>query len=242
MVAGNTLTVDTGASAETVTITTVGTAGAGGTGVTVHARAHLRSRQRRVRDRERRRRAPRPRRRTTWRSPSCRPRPTPPRARASARRRGSRSSPTPARARTPSTTSSRRSRPTRTRRAASAHLALFYYFYPLSACQYVQCHPGSSLNCHPSVGYASSTNGGARGARRRRSRPWAASRSRLARARSARPGTAIPISARTPSAAIIPTGPLAGKATSIFDFGDTVDGFDESMYTPTHGLTVGGGS
>ena len=34
MVAGNTLTVDTGAAAETVTISAVGTAGAGGTGVT----------------------------------------------------------------------------------------------------------------------------------------------------------------------------------------------------------------
>ena len=43
------------------------------------------------------------------------------------------------------------------------------------------------------------------------------------------------------SAAVIPSGPLAGNAISMFDYGLTVDGFDVSMYVPSHGLSIGGG-
>jgi hypothetical protein len=240
MVAGNTLTVDTGAAAETVSITTVGTAGSGGTGVTITpalASAHAAGAFVTVNG------VPS----TSTAAPNdvalaVMPAPTD-------------AAPTPSFG-TPSRVALESDAGASSNTVdhfipaiaadantsgGSAHLALFYYFYPLSACQYVQ-DLGSALNCHPSVGYASSTNGGS---------TWSSPQTLATMGGLAVTPRTGPIGVTNngnpdlgayTSAAIIPAGPLAGKATSIFDFGDTVNGFDISMYTPTHGLTVGGGS
>jgi hypothetical protein len=44
------------------------------------------------------------------------------------------------------------------------------------------------------------------------------------------------------SGAVIPFGPLAGKAMSVFDYALPANHIDQSMYVPSHGLTIGGGS
>ena len=42
------------------------------------------------------------------------------------------------------------------------------------------------------------------------------------------------------SAVVIPSGPLAGNAITLFALGLPVNGLDESMYVPTHGLPIVG--
>lgn len=240
MTAGGTLTIDTGSSAETVTISTVGTAGATGTGVTVSpalASAHASGSFVTVNG------VPS----TSTASPNdialaVMPAPT------DATPAPSFGSPSrvpieadagaltntvdhfiPAIAAGPSTSGS------------SAHLALFYYFYPLANCQFVQ-DLGSPQNCRPSFGYVSSTNGGS---------SWSAPQTLATMGGLAvlprtgpvgTTGNGNPDLGLYTSATIIPTGPLAGNAISVFANAATVDGFDESMYVPTHGLSVGGGS
>lgn len=121
------------------------------------------------------------------------------------------------------------------------HLGLFYYFYPLAACQFVQ-DLGSSQNCKPSFGYVSSTNGGGSWS----SPQTLATMDGLAVLPRTGPigttGNGNPDLGLYTSATVIPAGPFAGNAISVFAYGATVDGFDVSMYVPTHGLTVGGGS
>jgi len=41
---------------------------------------------------------------------------------------------------------------------------------------------------------------------------------------------------------VIPFGPLQGSAITLFALGLPVNGLDESLYVPTHGLPIGGGS
>ena len=101
---------------------------------------------------------------------------------------------------------------------------------------------GSSQNCHPSFGYVSSTNAGG---------SWSAPQTLVTM-------DGLPVLPRTgpigttgngnpdlglyTSAAVIPFGPLQGNAISVFDYGLTANHLDLSMYVPSHGLAIGGGS
>ena len=240
MVAGNTLTVDTGANAETVTITAVGTSGAGGTGVTITpalAFAHAQGAFVTVNG------VPS----TSTAAPNdialaVMPAPTDatPAPNFGAPSRIAVESDAGASTNTVDHFTGAIAADTNTS-GASTHLALFYYFYPLSACQYVQ-DLGSSLNCHPSFGYASSTNAGG---------SWSAPQTLATMDGLAvlpRTGTIGTTGNGNPDlglytdAAVIPFGPLAGKAISVFDYGLTTNKMDVSMYVPSHGLTIGGGS
>jgi len=131
---------------------------------------------------------------------------------------------------------------------ATTHLALFYYYYPNGACgNFIQDlilpigGPQPANQCQPKFAYTSSTNGGS---------TWAApqtlaSMPSLAVLQRTGPvgttGNGNPDLGAYTSAAVIPSGPLAGNAISMFDYGLTVDGFDVSMYVPSHGLSIGGG-
>jgi hypothetical protein len=235
MTAGNTLTVDTGASAETVTITTVGTAGATGTGVTITpalASAHAAGAFVTVNG------VPS----TSTAAPndialSVMPGPTdatPAPAFAAPTRiaiesdAGATSNTVdhfvPAIAADPN---------------ANGKLALYYFFYPIAACNYVTGQPLDNTlggaQCMPSEGYTSSTNGGT---------SWAAPQT-LATSRSL---AVLPRSNGGPDlgnvqgALVIPFGPNAGMSTAQFPVGLNVNGIDESLYAPSSPLAIASGS
>jgi len=232
MVAGNTLTVDQGGAAETVTISTVGTAGAGGTGVTITpalAAAHAQGSTVTVNG------VPS----TSTAAPndialSVMPGPTDatpsPSFGAPARipieaDSGAVSNTVdhfiPAIAADPRTSD------------GGAHLALFYYFYPVSACAFITDVVPQPTQCQPRFGFVSSTNGGT---------TWSAPTTVASMASLAvlvRSSNGPDLGAYT-SAVVAPAGKLAGKALSVFALGSTVNGLDESMYVPIDGLAVGG--
>jgi len=247
MTAGGTLTVDpTGSNPETVTITTVGTAGATGTGVTITpalAFAHAQGALVTVNG------VPS----TSTAAPNdvalavmpgptdATPAPafgTPTRIPLEADTGASSDTVDhfiPAIAADPST------------KGGSAHLALFYYFYPVSSCGYIQDFvppvggPQPASQCQPAFGYSSSTDGGS---------TWSTPQTLVSMPSLAVLPRTVPIGTTGngnpdlglyTSAAVIPSGPLQGDAISVFDYGATVNGFDESMYVPSHGLTIGGG-
>ncbi|MGZ4379966.1 MAG: hypothetical protein ACXVZN_00185 [Gaiellaceae bacterium] len=240
MVAGNTLTVDTGANAQTVTITTVGTAGSTGTGITFTpalTAAHALGAVVTVNGVAS----------TSAAAPNdialaVMPAPTDatPAPNFGSPSRIAIESDAGATSNTVDHFTAAIAGDSNTS-GASAHLALFYYFYPLSACQFVQ-DLGSSLNCHPSFGYVSSKNAGG---------SWSAPQTLVTM-------DGLPVLPRTgpvgttgngnpdlglyTSAAVIPFGPLEGNAISVFDYGLTANHFDLSMYVPSHGLAIGGGS
>ena len=56
------------------------------------------------------------------------------------------------------------------------------------------------------------------------------------------PATAAPTSGTVHGAAVIPPAPLQGKSIALFPVGLHVNGLDESMYIPTDGLPIAGGS
>jgi hypothetical protein len=245
MVAGNTLTVDpTGSNPETVTITTVGTAGAGGTGITFTpplAFAHNQGAFVTVNG------VPS----TSTAAPNdiamaVMPGPT------DATPAPSFGSPSripiesdagaatntvdhfiPALAVDPSTS------------GGSAHLALFYYSYPIASCAFVTGAPldnTQGAQCAPTFDFVSSTDGGG---------SWSApqtlaSMPSLAVTPRTGPigttGNGSPDLGQYTSGAVIPFGPLAGKAMSVFDYALPANHIDQSMYVPSHGLTIGGGS
>jgi hypothetical protein len=249
MVVGNTLTVDpTGSNPETVTITTVGTAGAGGTGVTFTpalAFAHSQGAFVTVNGiPSTSTAAPNDIALAVMPGPTdATPAPsfgTPSRIPIEADTGASSNTVDhfiPAIAADPNTS------------GGSTHLALFYYWYPNGGCgNFIQDlilpvgGPQPANQCQPRFGYTNSTNAGG---------SWAApqtlaSMPSLAVVPRTGPigttGNGNPDLGLYTSGLIIPTGPLAGKATSVFDYGATVDGFDESMYVPYQGLVVGGGS
>ncbi|HZS23605.1 MAG TPA: sialidase family protein [Gaiellaceae bacterium] len=237
MVAGNTLTIDTGAAAETVTISTVGTAGATGTGVTFApalAAAHAAGTFVTVNGVTS----------TSTAAPNdialsvmpgatdATPAPafgTPARIPIEADS-GALSDTVdhfiPSIAADPSTS------------GATAHLALFYYFYPVSSCNYIEDVQPNPLQCQPDFGYVSSVNAGS---------TWTAPTTVATMASLAvlvRDGTGngSPDLGLYTSSVIAPPGKDAGRAFSVFALGTTVNGLDESMYIPIDGLGVGGGA
>jgi len=132
---------------------------------------------------------------------------------------------------------------------ATARLALFYYYYPNGGCgNFIQDlvlpigGPQPANQCQPKYAYTNSTDGGS---------TWGApmtlaSMPSLAVLPRTGPigttGNGNPDLGAYTSGVVIPSGPLAGNAISLFDYGAIVDGFDVSMYAPSHGLTIGGGS
>jgi hypothetical protein len=235
MVVGNTLTVDTGAAAQTVTIVTVGTSGAGGTGVTItpaltaaHASGTIVTLNGVAS--------------TSTAAPNdialaVMPGPTdatPAPAFGAPGRIAIESDSgattdtvdhfVPAIAADPN---------------SNGKLALFYFFYPIAACNYVTGQPLDNSQggpqCMPNEGYVSSTNGGS---------SWSAAQT-LASMRSL---AVIPRTNGGPDlgnvqgAAVSASGPLKGMAFGHFPVGINVNGIDESMYTPSHGLAIAGGS
>lgn len=234
MVAGNTLTVDTGSAAETVTISTVGTSGAGGTGITFTpalAAAHALGAVVTVNG------VPS----TSTAAPndialSVMPGPTdatPAPAFAAPAR-------IPIEADTGATTNTNdhfipaiAADPSTS--GASTHLALFYYNYPVAACSYITgatLDPTQGPQCTPQYSEVESVNNGS---------SWSAPA-----LIDAAPSLAVlPRSSNGPdlgnyaSGVFIPTGPLKSNVISVFSFPITVNGTDESMYVPTHGLPVG---
>jgi hypothetical protein len=240
MVAGNTLTIDSaGANPETVTITTVGTSGSGGTGVTFTpalAFAHASGAFVTVNGVSS----------TSTAAPndialSVMPDPT-----------GAAPAPTfgaptripieadtgaltntvdhfvPAIAADPSSA------------GASAGLALFYYFYPLAACQYVNT---PANQCSPRVGYVSSTNGGGTWSAPQSLSPGPPSVAVFPRTLAlGATGNGGPDLGNVLGAAVVPAGKAQVKALGLFPVALPVNGIDESMYVPKHGLAIGGGS
>ena len=244
MAAGNTLTVDTGASAETVTITTVGTSGAGGTGVTFTpalASAHAQGAFVTVNG------VPS----TSTAAPNdiamaVMPGPTdatpapsfgsPSRIAIESDNGASTNTVDhfiPAVAADPGTS------------GGSVHLALFYYSYPIAACAFVTGAPldnTQGAQCAPAFDYVSSTNGGG---------SWSAPQTLASMPSVAvlprtgpigTTGNGSPDLGQYTSATVITAGSLAGKAISVFDYALPANHLDQSMYVPSHGVTIGGGS
>jgi hypothetical protein len=239
MVAGNTLTIDaTGQSPETVTISTVGTAGATGTGVTFSpalASAHASGAIVQVNG------VPS----TSTATPndialSVMPGPT------DAAPSPSFGAPTriPIEADTGALSNTVdhfipaiAADPTSS--GTSARLALFYYFYPLAACNYVN-PPNNS--CSPQVGYLSSTDGGGTWSKPQALSPGPPSLGVYPRTLAlGGTGNGGPDLGSVLAALVVPNGKLAGNAVGMFPVGVPVNGLDESMYVPNSGLGIGGG-
>jgi hypothetical protein len=234
MVAGNTLTVDTGAAAETVTIATVGTAGATGTGVTVTpalASAHAAGAIVTVNG------VPS----TSTAAPND--------IALSVMAGPTDAAPAPsfgapsrialeADAGALSNTVDHFIASIAADPNANGKLALFTYSYPVAACAYITGSPldnSFGAQCAPQLLYSSSTNGGT---------SWSAPQT-LASMQSL---AVLPRSSNGPdlgaytSSVVIPAGKLKGKALSVFASAEPVNGTHESMYVPINGLTIGGGS
>jgi Neuraminidase (sialidase) len=112
----------------------------------------------------------------------------------------------------------------------SAHLGLYYWFYPNAAC--VFANPGGN-QCDLSAGYVSSTDGG---------QTWSSPKTLadMTLADVARTSQG-PMVGDYSQAAVAPEGKNAGNAFSAFAVGLTENQLDESMYVPDGGLSIGGG-
>jgi len=117
---------------------------------------------------------------------------------------------------------------------ATAHLGLYYYTYPVAACQYA--NPGTTSQCNLEVGYVSSTDGGANW-----SAPTILAHMTLAEIVRSSQG---PMVGDYSTATVIPDGPFAHNAVSAFAVGVPGTGasnaLDEAMFVPTHGESVAG--
>jgi hypothetical protein len=238
MAAGNTITIDTGSSAETVTISTVGTAGAAGTGVTFtpaltsgHASGSF----------------------VTVNGVPSTSTAAPNDIALSVMAGPTDASPTPSfgpPARVPIEADTGALSDTvdhfvpgiaadPASSGSTARLALFYYFYPLAACQYVD----PPVSCSPSVGYVSSTDGGATWSAPQTLSPGPPSLAVYARTLAlGGTGNGGPDLSSVLAAAVVPSGKHQGDAIGLFPVGIAVNGLDESMYAPNNALEIGGGS
>jgi hypothetical protein len=120
---------------------------------------------------------------------------------------------------------------------SSARLGLFYYVYPLAACQYVST---PDLQCSPSVGYVSSTDGGTTWSAPTQLSPGPPSLAVYPRTLGT--GNGGPDFGNVLAAAVIPTGHNGGNAVGLFPVGIPVNGIDVSMYVNKKGLQIGGAS
>jgi hypothetical protein len=115
----------------------------------------------------------------------------------------------------------------------TAHLGLFYYNFPVAACNYVD--PANPSNqCNLRVGYVSSTDGGV---------TWSSPQYLASMPLSSIVHTSQGLMVGDYSTAtVIPTGPYAGNAISAFAVGIPDTTLNQAMYVPTHGLGILGGS
>ncbi len=123
---------------------------------------------------------------------------------------------------------------------STARLALFYYFYPLAACQFVN---NESPMCSPQVGYVSSTDGGASWSDAQALSPGPTSVAVFPR--TGPPGTTNngnPDFGSVLAAVVVPAGHNAGDAVGLFPVGVEVNGLDVSTYAPKKTLEIGGAS
>jgi hypothetical protein len=107
---------------------------------------------------------------------------------------------------------------------ATAHLALYYYYFPNASC--------SVLTCALDVGFVSSANGGA---------TWSGGQ------HIAGPMTVTQIASTTEGAMVgdyVSASFLAGRAYGVFAVGAPPSGstYNEAMYTVTGGLSASGGN
>jgi len=124
---------------------------------------------------------------------------------------------------------------------SSARLALFYYFYPLSNCQYVNV---PEVQCSPQVGYVSSADGGATWSDSATLSPGPPSLAVLPRtvATGATAGNGNPDFGNVLAAAVLPAGKHTGDAVGLFPVGIAVNGLDVSTYATKKPLEIGGAS
>jgi hypothetical protein len=118
----------------------------------------------------------------------------------------------------------------------NAHLALFYYTYPNAACDYA--NPGTTSQCNLEYGYVSSTNGGATW-----SSPTILAQMTLADIVRTSQG---PMVGDYSGATVIRSDGTGshnvGKAIAAFAVGVQGHSMNESMYVPTDGLDITGGT
>ncbi len=229
MVAGNTLTIDpTGTNPQTVTIATVGTAGAGGTGVTFTpalASAHDSGAF------------------VTANGVPSSSTAAPNDIALSVMPSPSDASPTPgfgAPARIPieadtgalTNTVDHFMPAIAADPSSSGKLALFYAFYPLAACQYVN---NPSVQCSPRVGYVSSTDAGARWTAPQTLSPGPPSLAVFPRTTATGTGNGGPDMGNVLGATVLPDEGAIG----LFPVGIAIRGIDESMYVPDNPLGIG---
>jgi hypothetical protein len=115
----------------------------------------------------------------------------------------------------------------------SAHLGLFYYNYPVAACNYLD--PETPANqCEMRVGFVSSTDGGATWS----DPTYLASMGLPDLVRSSQ-GLMV---GDYSTADVIPVGPNAGNAISNFAVGITDKTLNQPMFAPKNGVAITGGS
>jgi hypothetical protein len=115
----------------------------------------------------------------------------------------------------------------------AAHLGLFYYNYPVAACSYLD--PETPANqCEIRVGFVSSTDGGATWS----DPTYLASMGLPDLVRSSQ-GLMV---GDYSTADVIPAGPNAGNAISVFAVGLTDKTLNQPMYAPKNGVAITGGS
>jgi hypothetical protein len=113
---------------------------------------------------------------------------------------------------------------------ATAHLGLFYYSYPVAACNYAD--PANPSNqCDLRLGYVSSVDGGTDW-----SSPQYLADMTLAEIVRTSQG---PMVADRMSATVIPSGAYVGNAIAAFPLGIQSTTLDEVLDVPTHGLPIG---
>src|SRR5262249_1700454 len=110
-----------------------------------------------------------------------------------------------------------------------AHLALFFYNFPVAACAYLD--PANPANqCQLRVGYVSSTDGGATW-----SDPLYLASMGLPDIVRSSQGLMV---GDYSTADIIPAGPNKGNAVSPFAVGLTDQTLNQPMYVPTNGIPI----
>jgi hypothetical protein len=116
---------------------------------------------------------------------------------------------------------------------AGAHLGLFYYNYPVAACDYL--NPETPANqCNMRVGFVSSTDGGA---------TWSdpSYLASMGLADLVRSSQGLMVGDYS-TADVIPAGPNAGKAISAFAVGLTDRTLNQPMFAPKDGVPITGGA
>jgi hypothetical protein len=116
---------------------------------------------------------------------------------------------------------------------SAAHLGLYYFNYPVAACNYVD-PANPAAQCDMRVGFVSSTDGGA---------TWSSPTyvAHMALPNLVRSSQGLMVGDYS-SADVIPSGPNAGRSISAFAVGVTDKTLNQAMYVSPKGLPISGGS